>query len=124
MAAAIGFPVVLAGLLAFPKLPAKLSWRDAAALAILTAAYFLRWFQPAWPDPRLSLLPKLFLADVALYCFLAVRQLDGAGYSLIPSRQAAWTGLREWLYYFPFAVTIGVATSFIRFHPELPHLEV
>jgi CAAX protease family protein len=123
MAALIGFPVLLAGLLAFPKLPAKMTPHDAAALTIITAAYFLRWFQPAWPDPRLSLLPKLFLADVALYCFLAARPLDGAGYSLIPSWEAAWTGFREWLYYFPFALTIGAATGFIRFHPGLPHAE-
>lgn len=114
------FPILLAGFLGLPKLPARMTWRDAAALAIITAAYFLRWFHAGWPGPTSAMFPKLFFADVALYCFLIARRLDGIGYSLIAGRAAAWTGIREWLFYFPFALVIGNATGFIHFHRALP----
>jgi hypothetical protein len=114
-AAIAAFPVLLAGFLGLPKLPPKMTWRDAAALAVITAAYFLRWFHAAWPGAMSSMFPKLFLADVALYCFLVTRPLDGMGYSLTPTRATAWTGIREWLFYFPFAVVIGEVTGFIQF---------
>jgi membrane protease YdiL (CAAX protease family) len=118
--ATTGFPVLLAGFLGWPKLSAKVTWRDAAALTLITAAYFLRWFHGAWPGATVAMFPKLFLADMALYCFLVARRLDGMGYSLIPSRATAWMGIREWLFYFPFAVVIGGATGFIHFHGVLP----
>ncbi|HET8825430.1 MAG TPA: CPBP family intramembrane glutamic endopeptidase [Terriglobales bacterium] len=114
------FPVLMAGFLGLPKLSAKMAWRDAAALAIITAAYFLRWFHAAWPGATSAMFPKLFLADVALYCFLVARRLDGMGYSLIPTRATAWAGIREWLFYFPFAVVIGEATGFIHLHVAVP----
>jgi hypothetical protein len=118
--ATVAFPVLLAGFLGLPRLPRKLRWRDAAALGLITSAYFLRWFQPAWPSAMRSLFPKLFLADVALYSFLVARQIHGSGYSLVPSRSAPWIGVREWLLYFPFAVAIGEVTGFIHFHREFP----
>lgn len=97
-----------------------MSWRDVAVLVIIAASYFLHWFQRAWPHPALAALPKLFLADVAVYCFLVVRKIDGAGYSLLPSRAALVTGIREWAFYFPFALIIGELTGFIHFHGTLP----
>lgn len=97
-----------------------MSWRDTAVLVIIAATYFLHWFQRAWPYAALAALPKLFLADVALYCFLVVRKIDGAGYSLVPSRAALVTGIREWAFYFPFALIIGELTGFIHFHGALP----
>ena len=114
------FPILLAGFLGLPKLPSKMTWRDAAVLVIITAAYFLHWFHAAWPGATAVLFPKLFLAGVALYCFLVSRRLEGMGYSLMPSRATAWTGIREWLFYFPFAVVIGELTGFIHFHGVLP----
>lgn len=114
------FPILLAGFLALPKLPPKMMWRDAAALLLITAAYFVRWFHEAWPGG--TMFPKLYLADVALYCFLVARPLDGVGYSLLLSRATTWTGIREWLFYFPFALVIGEALGFIHFHRALPQL--
>lgn len=112
------FPILLAGFLGLPKLPSKMTWRDAGALLLITAAYFLRWFHAAWPAA--AIFPKLFLADVALYCFLVARPLDAMGYSLVPSRTTVWIGIREWLFYFPFALVIGEATGFIHFHRAIP----
>ncbi|MBO0912567.1 MAG: hypothetical protein J2P13_12315, partial [Acidobacteria bacterium] len=68
----IAFPVFVAAFVEVAKPGPKLTWRDAVALAIIAAAYYLKWFEAAWPR-ELVLLQKLFLADVALYSFLVVR---------------------------------------------------
>lgn len=118
----IGLPGLLAAFLEHPRLDAKMSWRDAVALAVVVAAYFLHWLQVAWPSPALGLFPKLFLADIALYCFLWIRRLDGPSYALVPTKSALRIGLREWLFYVPIALVLGEATHFIHFQPALPHL--
>lgn len=116
----VALPVLLAAFLELPQLSRKMTLRDVAALAIVVAAYFLRWLHNAWPHPALAILPKLYLADIVLYCFLVVRQIEGMGYSLIPSISAARAGLREWLFYLPLAVIIGESIGFIHFHLALP----
>lgn len=115
----VAFPILLAAFLEIPSLPSRMTWRDAAAITLIVAAYFLRWLQGAWPDPALALFTKLFLADVALYCFLVIRRLDG-GYSLIPSASALKVGLREWAFYVPVALALGELTGFIHFHAVIP----
>jgi uncharacterized protein len=116
----VALPVLLAAFLGLPQFPRKMAWRDVAALAIVVAAYFLRWLHNAWPHPALAIFPKLFLADIVLYCFLVVRQIEGMGYSLMPSLSAMKTGLREWVFYLPFAVVIGESIGFIHFHLAPP----
>jgi membrane protease YdiL (CAAX protease family) len=115
----IALPVLLAAFLTFSNLDPRMAWRDAAALVIIVAAYFLKWLQSAWPYAALALFPKLFLADVALYCFLVIRRVD-AGYSLVPSRSALAIGIREFALYFPFALLLGELTGFIHFHAIVP----
>jgi len=117
----VAFPVLLAAFLGLPKLSERMTLRDGTALAVIVAAYYLHWLRIAWPLPQLSLFPKLFLADVALYCFLVVRNIGGAGYSLVPSWRSLAVGLREWVFYFPIALVIGELTRFIHFHRALPH---
>jgi CAAX protease family protein len=112
----IAFPALLAAFLQLPNLPPKLMWRDAVVLGIIAATYYLRLLQTAWPEPALAIFPKLFLADVALYCFLVVRRLEGAGYSLVPTGSALIVGVREWAFYLPIALALGELTSFIHFH--------
>jgi membrane protease YdiL (CAAX protease family) len=116
----IALPLLLAAFIVLPDLPAKkMTWRDAGVLAIIIAAYFLKWTD-FWPG--LPVLSKLFLADIALYCFFAGRRLEGMGYSLIPTERAFRIGFREWLFYFPIALALGAATGFIHFHAVIPHL--
>ena len=116
---AVAFPLLLAAFIALPDLPPAMSWRDGGVLAVIIAAYFLRWVD-LWP--ALPVFSKLFLADVALYCFLIARSLDGMGYSLWPTRAAFRTGFREWLFCLPAAVIVGEATGFIHFHANIPRL--
>lgn len=116
----VAFPTLLAAFFELPHLPRELTWRDFAALAIVAAAYFLRWLQPSWPYPTLAVFPKLFLTDVVLYCFVVVRKIEGAGYNLVPTLSALITGLREWVFYLPIAFIVGELTGFIHFHAALP----
>jgi uncharacterized protein len=113
-------PVLLAAFLELPRLPPKMTWRDAVVLLLLAVIYMLRWIDAAWPYASLAALPKLFLVDLALYLFIVIRKLEGIGYCLRLSRDIMLTGLREWLYFLPFGVGLGLALGFIHFYPRLP----
>jgi len=117
----IALPLLLAAFITLPDLPSKMTWRDGSVLAIIVAAHFLQWVN-LWPAPAPAVFPKIFLADIALYCFLVARRLEGMGYSLIPSAKPFRIGFREWLFYFPIAVALGEATGFIHFHSAMPRL--
>jgi uncharacterized protein len=121
-AVVIAFPALLAAFLEVAGLPPRLVWRDLGALVIITMAYFLDWFHLAWPLPELALLRKLFLADVAVYCFFVIRGVARSGNSLVPTWSAVRVGMREWAFYLPFALILGEATGFLHFHPTLPSL--
>lgn len=116
----IAFPVLLAAFLELRNLPTKMTWADAAVLVIIAATYYLKLLQSAWP-PTIALLAKLFLADIALYCFLIIRGLEGSGYSLAPRWSAFKVGIREWAFYLPIALVLGEASGFIHFHAVIPH---
>ena len=129
-----GFPVLLAALLVYPavephfstplRVTARVagtpSWRDAVVLLALAAVLELRLLTPAWPYTGLGSLPKLYLADVALYLYLVVRGIDGMGYSFIPSGRTFLIAAREWAFFAPFGIGLGLALKFITFHPRLP----
>lgn len=114
-------PIGVASLLA---LAAKLDreqrghWIDFVVLLSLGLAVDLRWFEPAWPRP-LTALNKLLLLDAGLYGFQAIRQLSGVGFDL-RWRWSDWkVGLREFLFYTPIAVLLGLAVGFLHWHAHL-----
>jgi hypothetical protein len=116
-------PGVLSELLeTVPKLQAaksqKLLWQDAIVLFTLALTLELRLFSGAWPHPGLGSLPKLYLCDVTLYLYLIVRGVEGTGYNFTPNAHAFAIGVREWLYFTPFAFGLGFALHFIRFYPR------
>jgi membrane protease YdiL (CAAX protease family) len=117
-------PVILAAFLELPKLGPAMNWRDGAALALLAAIYMLHGITGAWPYAELAALPKLFLLDIAIYLLLVIRGLDGVGYSLVPSLRALVTGAREWLFFAPFGIGLGLALGFIHFYPRWPSAAV
>lgn len=118
----IAFPILISAFLNAANPSTRMTWRDGLALALIVAAYFLKWFHGMWLNPEQTLFPKLFLADVAAYGFLVIRRLEGTGYSLVPTRRGCVVGLREWLFYLPFAIVIGFLTGFIHFHSGVPGL--
>jgi uncharacterized protein len=95
-------------------------WLDFLVLLPLGLAVDLRWLEPAWP-PHLSALGKLTLLDAGLYGFLAVRQLSGVGFNLRLRGRDAAVGLREFLFYAPIAIPLGLALGFLHWHGSVRH---
>ena len=59
---------------------------------------------------------SLTLLDAGLYGFLAVRQLTGVGFDLRLRARDWKIGLREFLFYLPIAVPLGLALRFLHLH--------
>lgn len=93
---------------------------DFLVLFPLGLAVDLRWLQPAWPA-GLSVVGKLVLLDAGLYGFLAIRRLSGVGYTLRLRWSDARIGLREFLFYAPIAIPLGLALGFLHFHGRVAH---
>ncbi len=110
-------PVAICALFEFSRVEQRFAWQDAVVLFVLAALLLYRFLSPAWPYAGLGSLPKLYLADVALFAYLVVRRLD-LGYSLVPQASAFAIGAREWLFFFPFAMAVGFGLHFIRFMPR------
>jgi uncharacterized protein len=72
-----------------------------------------------WP-PGLGGFPKLMMMNVALYCYLVVKPLDGIGYDLVPRFSDVKTGLREFLFCAPFVIPLGFLLGFLHFHRTWP----
>ena len=94
-------------------------WRDFLVLATLGLAVDLRWLEPAWPH-GLAAAGKMLLLDAGLYGFLAVRLLDGVGFDLRLKARDVEIGLREFLFYAPIAIVLGLALGFIHFRAGWP----
>jgi uncharacterized protein len=103
--------------------PKPASWADLAVLATLGLAIDLGllshgWLfglndMALWPG-GLGGFPKMMMANVALYGYLVIKPLHGVGYDLTP-RLGDWkTGLREFLYYAPIVLTLGILLGFIH----------
>jgi hypothetical protein len=112
-------------LLEYSRLEQKFAWQDFVTLLGIALILELRVFSGAWPYAGLGSLPKLYLADIALYLYLIVRRIDGVGYSFIPQLDDIKVGVREWLFFLPLALGLGFATRFIWFvprHPSIGHV--
>jgi uncharacterized protein len=93
---------------------------DFLVLIPLGLAVDLRWLEPAWPH-KLAALGKLTLLDAGLYGFLAVRCLTGVGYDLRLRARDWTTGLREFAFYMPIAIPLGLAIGFLHLHRRIDH---
>lgn len=128
-------PVAAAAIIEFSRLPQQLTLQDVVILLGLALILETHSLGGAWPYPGLGSLPKLYLADVALYVYLVNRRLEGVGYSFVPtdsgtpgsSREAKeWRsfvpfaiGLREWCFFAPIGIGLGLVLHFIRFFPRV-----
>jgi hypothetical protein len=97
----------------------KGNWRDFLILAVLGLGVDLRWFEPAWPV-GLSAMGKILLLDAGIFAFLAVRQLDGVGFDLRLRWRDVGIGLREFCFYAPIAIFLGLGLGFLHFHAAWP----
>jgi membrane protease YdiL (CAAX protease family) len=94
-------------------------WRDFFVLGVLGLAVDLRWLEPAWPA-HLAVFSKILLLDSGIYAFLAIRQLDGAGFDLRLRLVDLGIGLREVAFYTPIALAIGLGLGFLHTHAGWP----
>ncbi len=95
------------------------NWRDFLVLAVLGLAVDLRWFEPAWPT-GLAALGKMLLLDAGIFAFLAIRQLEGVGFDLRLRWRDALIGLREFCFYAPVAILLGLNLGFLHIHASMP----
>jgi uncharacterized protein len=102
------------------------NWRDFLVLAALGLTVDLRWFEHAWPA-HLVVFNKMLLLDAGIYGLLVIRQIDGAGFNLRLRRRDVGIGLREFAFYAPVAIALGLSIGFLHLHaswPRLPRLAV
>jgi membrane protease YdiL (CAAX protease family) len=115
-------PVSIAGLLWRARRADRTQrgdWRDFLILGVLGLAVDLRWFESAWP-PHLAVFNKMLLLDTGIYGFIVVRQLDGVGFNLRLRLRDLLTGFREFAWYAPVAVALGLGMGFLHFHALWP----
>lgn len=109
-------PVGLAALFEFmPPASNALAWQDVIALLAVGLPVEFGWLRGAWPHAGLGSMPKLLLMDAALYAFLVVRRLDGVGYDFRLRLRDLAIGLREWAFFAPLGIGLGLALHFIHF---------
>ena len=99
----------------------RIIWPQLAILLVIGLAVDLRWFERAWP-PHLAVFNKVLLLDAALYAFVALRPIAGTGFDLRLRLRDLATGLREFLFYLPIALTLGLAIGFLHTHQLGAHL--
>jgi membrane protease YdiL (CAAX protease family) len=92
-------------------------WRDWLVLVILGIAVDLHFFDHAWLGHGLAGMPKLLFVDAGLYGYLVLRRIGGIGYNFRARASDFGIGLREVLFFTPIALTFGLLTSFLHFHP-------
>ena len=94
-------------------------WRDALILLVLGLAVDLRWFEAAWPA-HLAVFNKVLLLDAGFYGLMAMRRLDGVGFDLRLRLRDLGFGLREFCFYAPVAILLGLAMGFLHAHALWP----
>jgi hypothetical protein len=94
-------------------------WREFVVLLVLGLAVDLRWFEPAWPR-GMSVFNKMVLLDAGIWGFGAVRRLNGVGFDLRLRARDLRVGVREFFFYAPVAIALGLALGFLHAHAQWP----
>ena len=116
-----GIAFLVSILLEYAKKPGN--WADLLILSALGIIVDLRFLHTAslWPG-GLGGFPKLILADIALYGYLVIKPVNGIGYDLQPKLVDLGIGLREFLFYAPFVIPLGLWLGFLHPHAGLPSI--
>jgi hypothetical protein len=99
--------------------PPAFSVVDFIVLLTVAALISQRLLAGSFPHPGLAALPKMLILIALLYGYLVVRDLPGVGFDWRPHGRDFAVGAREYLFFLPFAIGIGIATGFIAFHPDI-----
>jgi membrane protease YdiL (CAAX protease family) len=97
---------------------AHAAWADYVALGAIALIIERHVFDSAWPIAGLSGLAKLLFVDVVLYGYLVVRREQGFHISFDFRAKVSdfAVGLREFGFYAPVALTLGLALGFLHPH--------
>jgi uncharacterized protein len=109
------FPAVIALVVRSAPESPRAMWPQLAILIVIGLAVDLRWFEHAWPA-HLSIFNKVLLLDAGIYAFVGLRPLEGAGFDLRLRRCDISIGLRQFLFYLPIALALGLALGFLHIH--------
>lgn len=101
------------------KRPPAFSAIDFIILLIAAALISQRLLAASFPHPGLAALPKMLVLVSILYGYLVVRELDGVGFDWRPRGRDFAVGAREYLFFLPFALAIGLSTGFIGVHTDI-----
>lgn len=112
-----GLPVGIALVLvwAYREPGGREIWPALCILLVLGLAVDLRWFERAWP-PHLAIFNKVLLLDAGIYGFVALRPLEGTGFDLRLRLRDLGVGLREFVFYLPIALVLGLSLGFLHVH--------
>lgn len=108
--------IVLAVTLLLQHAEGQPGWHDWLVLGILGVSVDLHFFDRAWPVAGLSGMPKLLFVDAGLYGYLVVRPMQGIGFDFRVKLSDLRIGLREFLFFTPFAIALGFALGFLHLH--------
>lgn len=114
------YPTLLAALLEYLPPGAKLGWQDVIVLGTLGCAVEYGWLQRSVPQPGLGNLTKFLLTDVTLYLYVVQRRLPGMGFDLRLRLRDLAIGAREWAFFAPIGIGLGLTLGFLHFHERMP----
>jgi len=112
----VALPIGLAALMEFAPASNALGYHDVIALLAVGLPVEFRWLGGAFPHPGLSAMSKLLLVDAILYAYLVVRRLPRVGFDFVARGRDVLVGLREFVFYAPIAIALGLALGFL--HPN------
>ena len=96
---------------------------DLTFLGVVAAVTLLKVFVPLYPSPvpklALHILGTAMWVRTGILAVLAIRRMEGIGFSFVP-RALDWAvGLRFYLYFMPIALVLAWALRFVSFDPPL-----
>lgn len=97
------------------------SWVDLAVLLLLWLPVELQYFERFWNLPMVNpsyVLAKTLGMELALFCFVVVRRLDGVGYRFRLAGEDLTVGLIALLAFLSVGVPAALTTGFVRFEPH------
>ena len=98
------------------SLPDRWVWQDVVVTLALWLPLDFRWMRDVWPWPGNSLaysLNSLLATCLAVFLFVCVRRLGQVGYYYRFDRRDWLIGLRNFVFFAPIAIPIGIYTGFI-----------
>lgn len=122
----LAFPILFSRLAA--KRGEKPNHYDFLTIAFLYLPVEMAALARAWrpadqdlPSPSHAF-TQLVGINLALFCFMAVRPVDGIGFTFRLERRDVILALVAFCLFFPFALVVGTATGFVPFRPHPPDL--